>query len=140
MLAASVGGLVWSQTLKAIFDRARPEEMFRVVEGINASFPSGHAMLSASIYLTLGALVSSFTKKRRVRAFALSAAFIVTALVGASRVFLGVHWLSDVLAGWCLGGAWALACWLGLWLWEHRWPRAQQVVRRSSGDCLDERE
>ena len=121
MLLASLGGLAWSESMKALFNRSRPEEIYRVVEAVNASFPSGHTILSASVYLTLGALVSSFATKRRVRAFALVTAIIVAVLVGLSRVFLGVHWASDVLGGWCLGGAWALACWLGLWLWNAGW-------------------
>lgn len=123
MLAASVGGLVWSETLKGIFERTRPEEMFRIVEAHNASFPSGHTLLSASIYLTLGAFAASFAKRRRIRAFCLTAAILATLLVGTSRAFLGVHWASDVLAGWCLGAAWALACWLALWALDRRWRR-----------------
>lgn len=121
LVVASIGGLIWSQTLKAIFLRDRPEEMFRLVEVHNASFPSGHSMLSAAIYLTLGALVASFAAKKRIRAFCLSSAIVATIMVGVSRVFLGVHWASDVLAGWCLGAAWALACWLALWMWDRRW-------------------
>ena len=121
MLLASIGGLVWSESIKAILDRTRPEEAYRVVAAMNASFPSGHTLLSASVYLTLGALVASFAQKRRVRAFALVTAIVLTGLVGLSRVFLGVHWASDVMGGWCLGGAWALACWLALWLWNGGW-------------------
>lgn len=124
MLLASLGGLAWSEGVKALLDRSRPEEMYRVVEAVNASFPSGHTLLSASVYLTLGALVASFAAKRRVRAFALVTAIVLTILVGLSRVFLGVHWASDVLGGWCLGGAWALACWLALWLWNGGWRDA----------------
>jgi len=121
LVLASLGGVAWSQSLKAIFDRTRPEEIYRIVEVENASFPSGHSMLSAAIYLTLGALIASFAQKRRVRAFALITAIIATIMVGCSRVFLGVHWASDVLAGWCLGGAWAMACWLALWVWDRGW-------------------
>lgn len=121
MIVASVGGLIWSETLKSIFARTRPEEMYRIVEAHNASFPSGHTMLSAAIYLTLGALAASFTRKRRIRLFCLTAAGLATLLVGMTRVFLGVHWASDVLAGWCLGAAWALACWLALWALDRKW-------------------
>jgi undecaprenyl-diphosphatase len=127
MLAASVGGLIWSETLKGIFLRDRPEEMYRIVEAHNASFPSGHTMLSAAIYLTLGAFAASFARKRRIRALCLSAAIIATLLVGSSRVFLGVHWASDVLAGWCLGAAWALFCWLALWVLDGRWRNVRPL-------------
>ena len=125
LVVASIGGLIWSQSLKAIFLRDRPEEMFRLVEVHNASFPSGHSMLSAAIYLTLGALAASFAPKKRIRVFCLTAAIVATVLVGLSRVFLGVHWASDVLAGWCLGASWALACWLALWVWDKRWRTRQ---------------
>ena len=123
LVLASLGGVAWSQTLKAVFSRTRPDEIYRIVEAHNASFPSGHSMLSAAVYLTLGALVASFAKKRRIRAFAVTTALAATVMVGFSRVFLGVHWASDVIAGWCLGGAWALACWLALWTWDRRWKR-----------------
>lgn len=120
LVAASAGAVAWSQGLKALFDRPRPEAVYHVVEVVNASFPSGHAMLSAGVYLTLGALVSRFSTRRRVRVFALTAAISLTFLVGVSRVFLGVHWPTDVLAGWSVGAAWALACWLAETAWERR--------------------
>lgn len=122
LLAASGGGVALSQGLKAVFGRDRPEEAFRLVEAINASFPSGHAMLSATVYLTMGALVARFARKRRVKLFALIGAVVVALLVGLSRVYLGVHWASDVLAGWCLGGAWALAWWLAVQTWDRFRP------------------
>lgn len=114
LVLASGGGVAISQGLKVVFGRDRPEENLRLVEAINASFPSGHAMLSAVVYLTLGALVARFAKKRRVKAFAMIGALVVAVTVGMSRVYLGVHWPSDVLAGWCLGGAWALSWWLAV--------------------------
>jgi undecaprenyl-diphosphatase len=76
-----------------------------------ASFPSGHAMLSAVIYLTLGALLSRVEAPRRVKIYVLTVAVILTFLVGLSRIYLGVHWPTDVLAGWCAGSAWAVLCW-----------------------------
>lgn len=112
LLAASIGGVALSQGLKALFGRARPDASLQLVDAINASFPSGHAMLSAVVWLTLGALVARFAERRRVKVFALAGAAAVTLLVGLSRVYLGVHWPSDVLAGWSIGGAWALAWWL----------------------------
>lgn len=124
LLVASLGAVAWSQGLKALFNRARPEDAYHVVEVVNASFPSGHAMLSAGVYLTLGALVSRFAARKRIRVFALVAAIVVTVIVGLSRVFLGVHWPTDVLAGWSVGAAWALACWLAETAWERRRARA----------------
>jgi undecaprenyl-diphosphatase len=127
LLLASGGGVAISQGLKALFARDRPEEALRMVEVINPSFPSGHAMLSAVVYLTLGALVARFAATRRVKVFALGGASVLALLVGASRVYLGVHWPSDVLAGWCLGGAWALAWWLAVALWDRWRPIAPRV-------------
>lgn len=120
IVVSAGGGLALSQASKAFFNRDRPDPAWHAVEAINASFPSGHAMLSAVVFLTLGALVSRFATRRRIRVWALAAAVLLTLLVGASRIYLGVHWPSDVLAGWCLGSAWAGACWLAAFLIERR--------------------
>jgi len=119
---ASAGGLALSQGLKAIYGRERPPLSLHAVEVVNASFPSGHAMLSAAIFLTLGALIARFTRLKRLKAFALGGAVVLTLLIGASRVYLGVHWPTDVLAGWCIGAAWAALWWLAAYVWERRWP------------------
>ncbi|MBN9320339.1 MAG: phosphoesterase [Caulobacterales bacterium 68-7] len=129
LIACSAGGVAISQVLKSIFHRERPELSLHAVEVINTSFPSGHAMLSAAVFLTLGALAAEFTPKTRLKAFALGAGIAATLLVGVSRVYLGVHWPTDVLAGWCVGAAWASACWLGAWAWERRGGRAPKAER-----------
>lgn len=120
LLAGAGGGLAISQTLKLIFGRERPDMAYRAVEASNASFPSGHAMLSAVIFLTLGVMAARFADKRRVKVLAMVAAVLVSLLVGLSRVYLGVHWASDVLAGWCVGAAWAMACWLAAFFVQRR--------------------
>lgn len=112
LVGGAGGGLLISQTLKQIFGRERPDLVYRAVEAVNASFPSGHAMLSAVVFLTLGVLAARFADKRRVKVMAVGAAVLISLLVGLSRIYLGVHWASDVLAGWCVGAAWAMACWL----------------------------
>ena len=118
LLAASAGGMALTALLKDVFQRDRPPLALHLAPAINASFPSGHATLSATVYLTLGALTAHFAHRRRVRLYALSAAVVLTIVVGCSRVYLGVHWPTDVLAGWCVGSAWALVCWSGALLWE----------------------
>jgi undecaprenyl-diphosphatase len=118
LLAASAGGMLLTGLLKDVFQRDRPPVILHLVPAINASFPSGHATLSATVYLTLGALIAHFAHKRRVRVYALTAAVVLAVTVGCSRVYLGVHWPTDVLAGWCVGAAWALVCWSGALLWE----------------------
>jgi undecaprenyl-diphosphatase len=113
LLAASVlGGMLASQALKSFFERPRPDLVPHGVHVFTASFPSGHAMMSAAVYLTLGVLLARVEPSLRGKAFLLGCAVLLTLLVGISRVYLGVHWPSDVLAGWALGAAWALFCWL----------------------------
>jgi undecaprenyl-diphosphatase len=117
VLAAGSGGLI-SESLKAVFGRERPPVAYQAVEAINTSFPSGHATLSAVVFLTLGTVAARLLKRRREKAYILIAAVLVALLVGLTRVYLGVHWASDVLAGWCLGAAWAMICWLAAWAWQ----------------------
>ena len=109
---AVAGGQVLSSLLKAGIDRPRPDLVSHLVNETSFSFPSGHAMLSAVTYLTLGSLAARFLHGRTTKIFVLCLAVLTTVLVGISRVYLGVHWPSDVLAGWCAGFAWAMLCWL----------------------------
>lgn len=111
VLISVVGGTLLSTGLKIGFERPRPDLVPHATRVYTASFPSGHAMLSAIIYLTLGALLARVEKSRRISAFIMGLAIAMTLLVGASRVYLGVHWPSDVLAGWSVGAAWAALCW-----------------------------
>jgi undecaprenyl-diphosphatase len=110
VLAAVVSGTVVSSLLKLGFARPRPELAAEHVV-YTASFPSGHAMLSAVTFLTLGALLASAQSSKRMKAYLLGLAVLLTLMVGASRVYLGVHWPTDVVAGWAAGAAWALVCW-----------------------------
>ncbi len=111
VLVAVGGGMLLSTALKLGFARPRPDLVPHGVRVYTASFPSGHAMLSAVTYLTLGALLARVQAQRRVKAFLLGLAIALTLVIGMSRVYLGVHWPSDVLAGWCGGAAWASLCW-----------------------------
>lgn len=115
VLAAVLGGTGISEVIKALFGRDRPPLIYRAVTSANASFPSGHAMLSTITYLTLGALLAQVMPRRRQKVFVFTTAVILALIIGASRVYLGVHWLTDVLAGWSLGAAWAMICWLAAW-------------------------
>ena len=120
VFAAIAGGQVLSSLLKLEVDRPRPDLVSHLVTETSLSFPSGHAMLSAVTYLTLGSLAARFLPDRRAKIFVLGLAVLVTVLVGISRVYLGVHWPSDVLAGWCAGFAWAMLCWLAARLLQRR--------------------
>jgi undecaprenyl-diphosphatase len=117
VLVAVGGGILLSSLLKLGFDRPRPDLVPHGAQVYTASFPSGHSMMAAVVYLTLGALLARVQPERRLKAYLLALAVLTTVAVGVSRVYLGVHWPTDVLAGWTAGGAWAIACWLvALWL------------------------
>lgn len=114
---AVITGMLLSQTLKWGFARPRPDLVPALATVYTHSFPSGHAMVSAVVYLTLGVLFARTPLRTAIKAYMLFIAILLTLIVGVSRVYLGVHWPSDVLAGWAGGAAWALLCWLAmLWL------------------------
>jgi undecaprenyl-diphosphatase len=109
---ASVGGWVLNWLLKASFERSRPDVVPHLREVVSSSFPSGHALTSAAVYLTLGALLMRIAEGRLAKYYCIAVAMLLTFLVGASRVFLGVHYPTDVVAGWLVGMTWALVCWV----------------------------
>jgi len=120
VVLAVASGMVASFVLKDLFDRPRPDLVPHLAHVETSSFPSGHSMMSALTYLTLGALLARRQPRRRLKLYVLGLAAAVALLVGASRVYLGVHYPTDVVAGWTAGAGWALAC-LGLarWLARH---------------------
>lgn len=111
-LAAIGGASVLDSLLKISFHRVRPEIVPHLTYVTNASFPSGHAMISAATYLTVGAMLARTQASMRVRLYLLGVFITMTLLIGISRLYLGVHWPSDVAAGWCAGAAWALIFWV----------------------------
>lgn len=112
LLTAAIGGQILSSTLKYFFSRPRPDVVPHLSHVYTSSFPSGHSMLSAVIYLTLGALLASVITNRMLKIYVLGVAVLLTLMVGLSRIYLGVHYPTDVLAGWIAGLAWALVCWM----------------------------
>lgn len=128
VLVAIVGAVLLSFAMKAGFERPRPDLVPHGASVYTASFPSGHATGAAATYLTLGALLARFQPQRRVKIFALTLAVLLTLMIGFSRVYLGVHWPSDVLAGWTLGSSWALLCWL-----VARWLQSKGAVETNAG-------
>lgn len=111
IVASAITGSIATALLKDAFGRPRPSVVEQLVNVQSASFPSGHAADSAIVYLTIGALLVRVEHGRALRAYTLTLALLLTLLVGASRVYLGVHWPSDVLAGWLFGVGWALLWW-----------------------------
>ena len=121
-LVLAVGsGFLMNTLFKSAFDRPRPDLVPHLSHVYTASFPSGHSMHAAVTYFTLGALLARVHRQRRVKIYALAVAAFLTVVVGISRVYMGVHWPTDVLAGWAAGATWAILCWLlALWLQQQR--------------------
>jgi len=112
LLASTISGIVASLLLKRVFDRPRPDLVPHLSEVYTSSFPSGHSMMSALVYLTLGALVAPVLAHFWLRVYVIALAIFLTGCVGISRIYMGVHYPTDVLAGWAAGSVWALLCWL----------------------------
>jgi undecaprenyl-diphosphatase len=109
---ASMGGWLLNDVLKEFFARPRPTIVPHLRQVMSLSFPSGHALTSAAVFLTLGALLMRVAERRIVKFYCMFVAMVATLLVGVTRVYLGVHYPTDVLAGWLIGLSWALFCWL----------------------------
>jgi len=117
MLVAVLGGIALSDLLKFAFGRPRPDFISPGARVFTTSFPSGHATLSAITYLTIAALLARTQSSPRIGVYFIVLAALLTILIGVSRIYLGVHYPTDVLGGWCIGAAWALGCWvLMTWL------------------------
>ncbi|WP_454883478.1 phosphatase PAP2 family protein [Sphingomonas oryzagri] len=125
--AATISGSLIGQILKTGFARARPTIVPHFVEIHSLSYPSGHATNSAVVFLTLGALLARAQTARSTQIYIVTAAMLFTVMIGCSRVYNGVHWPTDVIAGWAIGGSWAL-------LW---WAIALRVQRNSRAGLSD---
>ncbi|KQM65477.1 phosphatidic acid phosphatase [Sphingomonas sp. Leaf17] len=111
-IAASLTGGWAVELIKLQVGRPRPDVVPHLVEVSHMSFPSGHAASSAVVYLTIAGLASQVTPNRIAQRYLLAVAILLVGAIGCSRVYLGVHWPSDVLAGWSFGTLWALGWWL----------------------------
>jgi undecaprenyl-diphosphatase len=116
VLGGTISGSIAVSIVKGLVGRARPMVTDHLVTVVSESFPSGHAANSAIAYLTMATLLSQLVEGRAARRYLFAAAALIVTLIGASRVYLGVHWPSDVLAGWAFGTLWAVAWWaIGAW-------------------------
>jgi undecaprenyl-diphosphatase len=129
--ATATGGAA-SVVLKELLGRDRPTVVPHLREVSSPSFPSGHAMLSAIVFLTLGILLMQTVHGRAAKWYCLLWAIVLTILVGLSRIYLGVHYPTDVLAGWMAGTAWALACWVAA-QYASRWRSRFTPARIEDG-------
>jgi undecaprenyl-diphosphatase len=132
VLAATAGGYALSSTLKDIFGRGRPDVVPHLVEEVSLSFPSGHSMVGSAFYLTLGVLLAQTVARRREKLYFVAAALFFSFLIGLSRVYLGVHYPTDVVAGWAAGTAWALLCWSTAW-----WLQRRGTIKTPAEDPAD---
>ncbi|MAM89254.1 MAG: PA-phosphatase [unclassified Hahellaceae] len=105
-------GIALSLLMKMGFDRPRPELVPHESYVYTTSFPSGHSMMSAVVYLSLASLLARVQQNRRVKIYLVAVAMVLTMMIGVSRVYMGVHWPTDVLAGWMAGAFWALLCYM----------------------------
>ncbi|MEO6845658.1 MAG: phosphatase PAP2 family protein [Chthoniobacterales bacterium] len=112
VLFATITGAFWSNFLKHIINRDRPQIVPHLAEVSGQSYPSGHSMLSAIVYLTLAVVLIQTASSRSTKIYIVSVAVFITLLVGMTRVYIGVHYPTDVLAGWLAGSIWAVLCWL----------------------------
>lgn len=133
-LLATIGvGTLLSNLLKYNFARPRPDLVPHGSYVMTDSFPSGHSMMAALVYLTIGMLVARTQKDRNMKLYFIVVAVVVTMMVGVSRVYLGVHWPSDVLAGWAAGASCALLFWLLEWSWQEKIiSRVKDKIKRLS--------
>ena len=131
VLITAISGELVNAVMKQAFNRPRPSVVPHLRDVFSTSFPSGHAMESAIVYLTLGAILMRVTESRLTKLYCLGMAVLLTLLVGVSRVYLGVHYPTDVIGGWIIGFVWASLCWLAA---EHFEAQAGiRAERRKSG-------
>ncbi|MGE3803629.1 MAG: phosphatase PAP2 family protein [Gemmataceae bacterium] len=133
LLLATTSGMIVGFSLKAGFGRPRPSVVPHLVAAQTASFPSGHSMMSAVVYLTLGVLVASAVPYRIMKVYVIGVGLLLSGLVGLSRVYLGVHYPTDVLAGWTAGLVWALLCWL-----VARWLQQRGQVEADEAETVED--
>lgn len=111
VLFAVIGGALIDVALKDLFARERPNVVMKLMTATSFSFPSGHSMMSMVVYLSLGSLIARLQTRRRIRVYIIGIALFLSLIIGLSRIYLGVHYPTDVLAGWSMGLAWASLVW-----------------------------
>jgi len=122
LLAVVTGESVITGLLKDLFARARPDVVPHLIYASSSSFPSGHAASAAAVYFTAGLALANMATRKALRLYIFAASLSIVFLIGISRVYLGVHYPSDVIAGWCVGAAWASIVWLVAWRIEMGGP------------------
>lgn len=130
LLASTFGGIVLNGVLKLGFNRPRPSLFVPAVHTVSSSFPSGHAMSAAIVYSTVAYLAARLHRRKWARWLVMGAALILIALISFSRMYLGVHYPSDVIAGVAVGLAWAGFCMATLEAIQKFWLRRDPRILR----------
>jgi undecaprenyl-diphosphatase len=120
LLFAVIGGALVDTALKELFARERPNVVLQLMTVTSFSFPSGHSMMSMVVYLSLGSLIARLQTRRRIRVYIIALALFFSFIIGISRIYLGVHYPTDVIAGWSIGLAWATLVWFVAWYIQKR--------------------
>jgi undecaprenyl-diphosphatase len=134
---AMIGGALWVKYLKLFYGRERPDEVGHLMEESTLSFPSGHSSVSAMLYLTLGLLIAQLCNARRFKAFYVVTGILMFVIVGFTRMALGVHYPTDVLGGWLLGGSWALFIWAVYHFFALRLDQADAAGQKAIDDAVE---
>jgi undecaprenyl-diphosphatase len=135
VLAAVIGGAVIDLELKELFSRIRPQIIPNLIPEKSFGFPSGHSMMSTIIYLSLASLIARLQVRWRDKIYIISVAIFLSFMIGISRLYLGVHYPTDVLGGWSLGLAWAALCWFIPWYIS---KKRSEEIKKSGDDLPDE--
>jgi len=122
LLGYTIGGTLLGEGAKHVFSRVRPDAVPHLVDVVTLSFPSAHAMQSLVVWFTLAMMLAEEQSRSGMKVYLFAVAGLVSLAVGISRLYFGVHWPTDVLAGWSLGMAWVIGCW-----------RLDRRVRRRGG-------
>jgi undecaprenyl-diphosphatase len=130
LVVASAGAEALDQVLKFVFQRARPQAFFDFVHPIGYSFPSGHSIASCCFYGVLAAILAARQPSRALRAAIWTVAALLALGIGFSRIYLGVHYPSDVLAGYAAALVWLGAVRAGYEFWLRRQPTVKEVPNR----------
>ena len=133
LIVAAAGGVVAMTLLKGLFSRVRPDMVPHLMTETSFSFPSGHSTMAAVVYLTMGSILAASRHRYRVKIYLFAVSLFLAVIVGISRVALGVHYPTDVLAGWCLGLAWASFCWFVALLLKYR-SRLFRIAEKADTD------
>jgi|ERR1035438_65863 undecaprenyl-diphosphatase len=136
VLAAVIGGAVIDLELKELFSRVRPQIIPNLIPEKSFGFPSGHSMMSTIIYLSLASLIARLQVRWRDKIYIISVAIFLSFMIGISRIYLGVHYPTDVLGGWSLGLVWAALCWFVAWYISE--TKTKEMTEKSEIDLPDD--